>query len=52
MIISVVSSSLLWIENPLHARAAAVAGVCLTLWLSEAVPPFVPTLVLCCSRPS
>lgn len=46
VIISVVASSLLWIENPLHARAVVVAGVCLTLWLSEAVPPFVPTLVL------
>ncbi|HYH86862.1 MAG TPA: DASS family sodium-coupled anion symporter [Pyrinomonadaceae bacterium] len=38
--------SLVWIKDPLIARAVVVAGVCLTLWLSEAVPPFVPTLVL------
>ncbi|HEX7176349.1 MAG TPA: DASS family sodium-coupled anion symporter [Pyrinomonadaceae bacterium] len=46
VIMSVFASSLFWIENPLHARAVIVAGVCLTLWLSEAVPPFVPTLAL------
>ena len=34
------------IANPIHARAAAIAGVCLVLWLSETVPPYVPTFVL------
>ncbi len=28
------------------ARAAAIAAFCLVLWLAEAVPPFVPTLLL------
>jgi sodium-dependent dicarboxylate transporter 2/3/5 len=32
--------------EPLIARSALVAGVCLVLWLSEVVPPYVPTLVL------
>jgi sodium-dependent dicarboxylate transporter 2/3/5 len=34
------------IANPIHARAAAIAGVCLVLWLSETVPQYVPTFVL------
>lgn len=34
------------IENPRLAWAAVVGGVCLILWLSEAVPPYVPTFVL------
>lgn len=33
------------------ARAAVVAGVCVTLWLLEAVPPWVPTLVLWVATP-
>lgn len=36
----------LWIDEPTIARAAFVAGVCLILWLSEIVPPYVPTFVL------
>lgn len=32
--------------DPRVVRAAAVAGICLALWLSEAVPPYVPTLLL------
>ncbi len=43
---AVAVGSLVFIEQPLLARAALVAGVCLTLWLSEAVPPYVPTFVL------
>lgn len=39
------------IHDPLRARAAAVAGTCLVLWLSEAVPPFVPTLLLLAVAP-
>ena len=35
-----------WIDEPTIARAATVAGVCLILWLSEIVPPYVPTFVL------
>lgn len=34
------------IDSPLQARALAIAGLCLVLWLSEAVPAFVPTLFL------
>ena len=41
-----VALPLVWIDEPVMARAAVVAGVCLVLWLSEAVPPYVPTLVL------
>jgi sodium-dependent dicarboxylate transporter 2/3/5 len=33
-------------DSPLLARAAVIAGICLVLWLSEAVPPFVPTFLL------
>ena len=46
IITTVAVLSLVWIKNPLAARAVIVAGVCLTLWLSEVVPPFVPTLAL------
>ena len=35
-----------WIDDSIIARAAVVAGVCLVLWLSEIVPPYVPTFVL------
>lgn len=45
-IIAVSALSLTLIADPLLARTLIVAGVCLTLWLSEAVPPYVPTLVL------
>ena len=45
--ITVVSAlSLTLIEDPLLARALIVTGACLALWLSEAVPPYVPTLAL------
>ncbi|MBN1206623.1 MAG: DASS family sodium-coupled anion symporter [Myxococcaceae bacterium] len=36
----------LGVDNPLIARSLLIAGVCLTLWLTELVPPFVPTLLL------
>lgn len=38
--------SLIWIRDPILQRTAIVAGVCLTLWLTEVVPPYVPTFVL------
>jgi solute carrier family 13 (sodium-dependent dicarboxylate transporter), member 2/3/5 len=38
--------SLTLIADPLLARTFIVVGACLALWLSEAVPPFVPTFVL------
>ncbi|HYH96943.1 SLC13 family permease [Hyalangium sp.] len=45
-----VSASLLvaWlgVDSPIVARSIVIAGVCLTLWLTELVPPFVPTLLL------
>lgn len=34
------------VENALFARVLSVAAVCLILWLSEATPPFVPSLLL------
>lgn len=36
----------LFFESQLVCRVLAVAGVCLTLWLFELVPAFVPTLLL------
>ena len=41
-----VSFSIIWIQEPILQRAIIVAGVCLTLWLTEVVPPYVPTFVL------
>lgn len=37
------------IEDPRLARAAAIAGVCLVLWLSEPIPLFATTLLLLAS---
>ncbi len=34
------------LESIIYSRVLAVAGLCLLLWLSEVVPPFVPTLLL------
>lgn len=45
-VIAISTLSLTTIEDPIIARALIVAGACLTLWLSEAVPPYVPTLAL------
>lgn len=42
----VIAASLLWIHEPILRRAIIVAAVCLTLWLTEVVPPYVPTFVL------
>lgn len=39
------------VDNVVLARGVAVAAFCLSLWLLEAVPPFVPTLVLVASVP-
>src|SRR5688572_23137092 len=36
----------LGVDSPVMARSIVIAGVCLTLWLTELVPPFVPTLLL------
>src|SRR5215210_113525 len=43
---AVAAASLLFIPDPLRARAALVVGVCLVLWLSEAVPLYATTIVL------
>jgi hypothetical protein len=40
-----VSISLIWIQEPILQRALIVAAVCLTLWLTEVVPPYVPTFL-------
>src|SRR5687768_5191962 len=36
----------LFIESALFSRVITVTAICLVLWLSEMVPPFVPTLLL------
>ena len=41
-----VALPLLLMEDGAPARAAAIAAACLVLWLLEAVPPHVPTLLL------
>jgi sodium-dependent dicarboxylate transporter 2/3/5 len=48
---ALVISSWLWIRDPLFARALAIAGICLVLWLTEVVPPYVPTLLLWAMTP-
>ncbi|HEX8705955.1 MAG TPA: SLC13 family permease [Myxococcaceae bacterium] len=42
----------LGVDSPLVARSILIAGVCLTLWLTELVPPFVPTLLLLGATPA
>jgi solute carrier family 13 (sodium-dependent dicarboxylate transporter), member 2/3/5 len=50
--LGVVICGLLWsIDDPLKARAAAVAALYVTLALTEIVPPFVPTLALLVASP-
>lgn len=44
-------SSWLWVKDPVIARALAIAGTCLVLWLTEVVPPYVPTLLLWAMTP-
>ena len=36
----------LFIESAIYSRLVSIAAVCLLLWISEIVPPFVPTLLL------
>ncbi|MDY7228228.1 SLC13 family permease [Hyalangium rubrum] len=42
----------LGVDSPIVARSVLIAGVCLTLWLTELVPPFVPTLLLLGATPA
>lgn len=44
-------ASLTLVPDPVIARALLIAGICLTLWLGEVVPPFVPTLFLWAATP-
>jgi len=39
------------VDDPLAARTLWVGGACLVLWLTELVPPFVPTLLLLGATP-
>lgn len=39
------------LDDATHARAATLAAVVLALWLGEATPPFVPTLLLVAAVP-
>lgn len=43
---AVVAASLLLVPDALRARAALIAGVCLVLWLTEAIPLYATTIVL------
>lgn len=45
-LVFIIGVASLTIESPIIARTVVITGVCLVLWLSEAVPPFVPTLLL------
>ncbi len=45
VLIAVIIPQLL-VESQFYARIISVASVCLLLWLTEATPPFVPSLVL------
>lgn len=46
LIIAVVLIPQLVVESDTYSRVLSVAGICLLLWISEVVPPFVPTLLL------
>jgi sodium-dependent dicarboxylate transporter 2/3/5 len=35
-----------FIDSPLYARIISIGGICLLLWITEIVPPFVPTFLL------
>jgi sodium-dependent dicarboxylate transporter 2/3/5 len=41
----------LGVEGPVASRAVLIGGACLVLWLTEVVPPFVPTLLLLGATP-
>ena len=41
----------LFVGSATHARVITIAGICLVLWITEIVPPFVPTLLLWTSVP-
>lgn len=36
----------LFVQSVMYCRIISVTGICLLLWISEIVPPFVPTLLL------
>ena len=38
-------------DAPILRLTSIIAGTCLILWLTEIVPPFVPTLLLCAFTP-
>lgn len=45
VLVAVILPQLL-VESQLYARIISIASLCLILWLTEATPPFVPSLVL------
>ena len=45
LMVSIIAPAL-FIESALFSRVVTVAAICLILWLSELVPPFVPSLIL------
>jgi len=51
MLVLLSGSALLLVPDAVHARAALIGGICIVLWLTELVPPFVPTLLLLVATP-
>ena len=43
LVAALVITSWVWIDDPVFSRTLAIAGFCLVLWLTEVVPPYVPT---------
>ena len=44
--ISIAAAPQFLVSSPIHAHVVSIAGICLFLWISELVPPFVPTIML------
>jgi solute carrier family 13 (sodium-dependent dicarboxylate transporter), member 2/3/5 len=51
MLVLVSGLAHLLVPDAVHARATLIGGICLVLWLTELVPPFVPTLLLLLGTP-
>ena len=51
MLVLVSGAALSLVPDAVHARASFLGGICLVLWLTELVPPFVPTLLLLVGTP-
>ena len=50
-LVALAAAALLRMDDALHARAAILGVISVALWLTELVPPFVPTLLLLVATP-